>query len=56
MIGIFWDTLDSSVSYLLVMNRAFQGESLDASLNLKGNLLGRVLETSRASPALPNRP
>jgi hypothetical protein len=51
MIGIFRDKIDSSL-YLLVVNRAYQGESLDVTLNLRGNLTGRVFETSMAHPEL----
>jgi hypothetical protein len=56
MVGVFRDNADSSVYHLLVVNRGYQGENLDVTLNLKGNLVGRVLETSMANPDLNPMP
>jgi hypothetical protein len=52
MVAVFKHNSDPKIYYLFVVNRNFQGDALDVTLSLKGELAGRVFESSIASPTM----
>jgi hypothetical protein len=54
MIGLFKSNTSVNTYYLFIVNRGYQGESLDVTVNLKGNFSGSVQASSVMSHAFVN--
>jgi Ricin-type beta-trefoil lectin domain-like len=56
MVSVLRDKADPQTHYLLVVNRAYSGAPLDVTLNLRGDLSGRVFDTSMVRHQLQAMP